>query len=59
MGSQQCCLQRNRYDQSLRVTDIFILTDFITVCCFVFELWMLNLEKEKMNKTPYNSPIHL
>ena len=26
--SKQCCLQTNKYDQSLRVTDIYILTKF-------------------------------
>ena len=43
--------------------DIYILTKFITLCCFVSELWVLNLKKEKkekkMNKTPYHSSIHL
>ena len=26
--SKQCCLQTNKYDQSLRVLDIYILTKF-------------------------------
>ena len=26
--SKQCCLQTNKYDQLLRVTDIYILTQF-------------------------------
>ena len=52
-GAICCCLQRNKYDQSLWVTDIYNL---ITVCCFVFELWVLNLKKKNMNKTPYHSP---
>ena len=34
--NKQCCLQTNKYDQSLLVTDI--LQGFITICYFVFEL---------------------
>ena len=60
---KQCCLQTNKYDQSLRGTDIYIVQNFITIRYFVFELREFNLkkkkEKEKMNKTPYHSPIHL
>ena len=50
--SKQCCLQTNKFDESLRVTDI---QDFIPICYFVFELRNLNLN---MNKTPYHSTIH-
>ena len=44
--------------------DIYILGNFITLCCLVFELRDLEKEKEKekekkMNKTLYHSPIHL
>ena len=53
--SKQCCLQRNNYDQSLRVTDI--LQNFITVCCFVFELWVLNLKKKKKEKEKMNNSL--
>ena len=50
------CLQRYKYDQSLRVTDIYILTNFITLCCFVLKKEEKK-KKKKMNKTPYHSPI--
>ena len=53
-----CCLQTNKYDQSLRVMDIYVLTKFHYFYVVSFELWVLNLKK-KMNKTPYHSPIHL
>ena len=34
--SKQCCLQTNKYDQSLQVTDIFILTKFHYYMLFRF-----------------------
>ena len=47
--SKQYCLQTNKYDQSLRVMDIHIVTKF-TVCYFVIELREFNLKnKEKKN----------
>ena len=57
--SKQCCLQTNKYDQSLlgygylhsyKISLLYV--------CFVFKLWVLNLnlkKKEKMNKTAYHT----
>ena len=42
------------FNQSLVVMETMKYTR--TVCCFVFELWVLNLKKEKkmMNNFPYH-----
>ena len=53
-------VNNNKYDQSVLVTDIYILTKFGLV--YVIELREFNLKKkeeEKMNITPYHSPIHI
>ena len=51
------CYLLNKYDQSLRVTDSYIVKKFHYYYVVSFELWVLNLKKK--NKTPYHSPIHI
>ena len=46
----------DKYEQSLRVTDIYILTTFHCCMLFRFEL-KLKEEKKEKNKPPYHSLI--
>ena len=56
-----CCvlgLQTFKYDQSLRVMETYISTSFMLMYGFLFELWVLNLNKEekKMKNSAHHSP---
>ena len=59
-------IDRLLYDQSLPVTETYILTSFMLIYGFLLELWVLNLnekeekeEKKKMKNSAHHSPIHL
>ena len=65
---KQGCLQTCKYDQSLSVTETYIPTSFMVIYGFLFEVWVLNLNKEeeeeekeekKMKNSAHHSPIHL
>ena len=43
--SKQSCLQTNKYDQSLRVMDIYILTQFH--CFMLFRFWVTGVQSEE------------
>ena len=45
--SKQCCLQTNKYDQSLRVTDMYILTKFHYYMLFRFPVTRVKSEEEE------------
>ena len=55
---KQHCLQTNMTSLVGLWISTF-LQNFMPLSNLVFELWVSNLKKEKMNKTPYHSPIHL
>ena len=44
---KQCCLQRYKYDQSLRVTDIYIRTKFHYFMLFGFLVMCVEEEDEQ------------
>ena len=52
--SKQCCLQRNKYDQSLRVIDIYSLTKFHYFMLFRFRV--MGVEKRKWTKLSIIAP---
>ena len=49
--SNQYCVQTNEYDQSLRVTDIYILTKFE----MLFHFWVMGVESEEEDDDEQNS----
>ena len=58
--SKQGCLQTCKYDQSLSVVETYKATKFHVANGFLFELWVLNLnkEKKKMKNSAHHSPIY-
>ena len=51
--SKQCCLQTNKYDQSLRVTDVCILTiNVISFLSYASSIW----RKRRWTKLPIIAP---